>query len=152
FLNIQSAQKSALIPKNLRKRLSKILKLPVINLIIVVHKTQAMNRKHFLSVLTIAGLTSNGFNNTWANTHTEIGKESRIPPYIKQGDTIGITSPAGYITLEQIRPAVQLMESWGFKVQIGSSIGKRDYSMGGTDAERTADLQQMMDNPNIQAI
>jgi muramoyltetrapeptide carboxypeptidase len=54
--------------------------------------------------------------------------------------------------MEEIQPAMQLMESWGFKIQIGNTIGKRDYCMGGTDAERAQDLQQMLDDPNIKAI
>jgi muramoyltetrapeptide carboxypeptidase len=75
-----------------------------------------------------------------------------IPPYLKKGDTIGITSPAGYITLESIQPAIQQMESWGLKVKPGNTIGKRDYTFGGTDRERAEDLQQMLDDPSISAI
>ena len=74
------------------------------------------------------------------------------PPYLKPGDVIGITSPAGYITLQEIKPAIAVMESWGFKTKIGSAIGKRDFTRGGTETERTADLQQMLDEPNIKAI
>lgn len=109
-----------------------------------------MNRKHFLSSLAIAGSVMTGFE-SWSKPIEPL-KEPKIPPYLKPGDTIGITTPAGYITAEQIAPAVALMESWGFKVQIGNSIGKRDFSMGGTDAERAADLQQQLDAPNIKAI
>lgn len=75
-----------------------------------------------------------------------------IPPYLKTGDTIGITSPAGYITPEEIQPAIQVLESWGYRVKIGSTIGKRNYTFGGTDTERKADLQQMLDDKNIKAI
>lgn len=109
-----------------------------------------MNRKHFLSFLATAGVTMTTFK-AWAKP-AELAKEIKIPPYLQPGDTIGITSPAGYITTEQVQPAVQLMESWGFKVQIGNTIGKRDFSLGGTDDERTADLQQMLDDPNVKAI
>ena len=28
------------------------------------------------------------------------------PPYLKSGDTIGVTSPAGFITLEELKPAI----------------------------------------------
>ena len=42
-----------------------------------------------------------------------------IPPYLKKGNVIGITSPAGYITLEEIQPSIQLMESWGYTIKIG---------------------------------
>ncbi|MNK05907.1 putative murein peptide carboxypeptidase [compost metagenome] len=114
------------------------------------HKPKTMNRKHFLSSIAIAGSTMSSLT-AWSNPDTSI-KEPIIPPYLRPGDTIGLTTPAGYMTMEEIQPALKLMESWGFKIQIGNTIGKRDYCMGGTDAERAQDLQQMLDDPNIKAI
>jgi muramoyltetrapeptide carboxypeptidase len=70
----------------------------------------------------------------------------------KTGDTIGITCPAGFMTLSEIQPAVETMKSWGFNLRIGKTVGKRDFIFGGTDAERLADLQQMLDDPSLQAI
>jgi muramoyltetrapeptide carboxypeptidase len=75
-----------------------------------------------------------------------------LPPYLKPGDTIGITSPAGYITAEEIQPAVKKMEKWGYKIKIGDTIGRRDYTFGGTDEERANDFQQMLVDPKIKAI
>src|SRR5687767_6752586 len=63
------------------------------------------------------------------------------PPYLKPGDVIGITSPAGYITLQELKPAIGVMESWGYKVKVGTAIGKRDFTRGGTETERANDLQ-----------
>lgn len=74
------------------------------------------------------------------------------PPHLKGGDVIGITAPAGYITHEEIQSAVQKMESWGYKIKVGDTIDKRDFTFGGTDEERTKDLQQMLDDPKIKAI
>ncbi len=74
------------------------------------------------------------------------------PAFLRAGDIIGITAPAGYITSEEIRSAVQKMESWGYKIQIGETINKRDFTFGGTDEERTKDFQQMLDDPKIKAI
>lgn len=74
------------------------------------------------------------------------------PPHLKSGDIIGITAPAGYITHEEIQSAVQKMESWGYQVKIGNTIDKKDFTFGGTDEERTNDLQQMLDDPKIKAI
>ena len=74
------------------------------------------------------------------------------PAFLKAGDIIGITAPAGYITSEEIRSAVQKMESWGYKIKIGETIDKRDFTFGGTDEERTKDFQQMLDDPKIKAI
>ena len=45
-----------------------------------------------------------------------------------------------------------MMESWGFKIKIGSSIGKKDFTFGGTNQERISDFQQMVDDENIKAI
>ena len=74
------------------------------------------------------------------------------PAYLKTGDIIGITAPAGYITSDEIKSAVQKMESWGYKIKIGETIDKRDFTFGGTDEERAKDFQQMLDDPKIKAI
>jgi muramoyltetrapeptide carboxypeptidase len=71
---------------------------------------------------------------------------------LKIGDSIGITSPAGHITLERLLPAIAVIESWGYKVKIGNTIGKQDFSFGGSDEERAADFQEMLDDTGIKAI
>ena len=75
-----------------------------------------------------------------------------VPPYLKKGGTIGITCPAGFITMDDIQPAVNKMKEWGFGVKIGNTVGKKDFTFGGKDMERAADLQQMMDDNSINAI
>ena len=113
-----------------------------------------MKRKSFLGSLLGSPLLAT------VSFHSDIGTGSRvlndipwrIPPYLKPGDTIGITCPAGFMTVEEIQPAVQTLKSWGFNLRIGSTVGKRDFIFGGTDAERAADLQQMLDDTSIQAI
>ncbi|WP_414649302.1 S66 peptidase family protein [Chitinophaga sp.] len=45
-----------------------------------------------------------------------------------------------------------MMESWGFNIRIGKTVGDRDFSFGGTDAERLADLQAMLNDEDIKAI
>ena len=74
------------------------------------------------------------------------------PPVLKDGDFIGITAPAGYITYQEIESAIRKMESWGYKIKIGDTIDKKDFTFGGTDEERANDLQQMLDAPKIKAI
>ncbi len=74
------------------------------------------------------------------------------PAFLKAGDIIGITAPAGYITTTEIQSAIKKIESWGYRIQIGETIDKRDFTFGGTDEERTKDFQQMLDDPKIKAI
>jgi len=107
-----------------------------------------MNRKYFISSLITSGFVFSSLKGWTSPVENNI----KIPKYLQPGDTIGITSPAGYISVEEIQPAVALMQSWGFKVEIGATIGKKDFTFGGTDEERRADLQQMMDNPDMAAI
>jgi muramoyltetrapeptide carboxypeptidase len=76
----------------------------------------------------------------------------KVPAYLKPGDTIGITSPAGTITLEELAPALGVLRSWGYQLKIGAAIGKKDFTRGGTDEERKADLQDMLDDPKVKAI
>lgn len=115
-----------------------------------------MNRKLFLASLSALVPTSSflyAFNGaTKPNASNNQGLKHKRPPYLKQGDIIGITCPAGYITKEEIAPAVQQMESWGFKVVLGQTVGARDFTFGGTDQERLQDLQQMLNDPSIKAI
>lgn len=56
------------------------------------------------------------------------------------------------MSLQELQPAMAMMSSWGFRIKIGSTVGRRDFTFGGTDAERLADLQQMFNDPGIQAI
>jgi muramoyltetrapeptide carboxypeptidase len=75
-----------------------------------------------------------------------------VPPPLKKGDTIAVTCPAGFITVEEVQPAIRIMESWGFKVRLGNTVGKKDFSFGGTDEERAMDFQRLMDDPSVRAI
>lgn len=110
-----------------------------------------MNRKNFLSSFVAAASILPAVK-TLANTIETESSSFKIPSYLKQGDTIGITSPAGYISLEQVQPSVLQMQSWGFNIKIGETIGKRDFTYGGTDDERLDDFQKMLDDLNIKAI
>ena len=111
-----------------------------------------MNRKYFLSSFIATASVLSGFKTLAGSVKWDENALFKIPPYLKNGDTIGVTSPAGFITLEQIQPAVLQMQHWGFNIKIGETIGKRDFTYCGTDEERLTDFQKMLDDPNIKAI
>lgn len=111
-----------------------------------------MNRKLFLSSILPSSLLLSGFTSSFEFLENSSDKKHKTPPYLKSGDTIGITCPAGFITLLEIMPAIQQMENWGFKVMIGKTVGQRDFTFGGTDEERLMDMQQMLDDSSIKAI
>lgn len=78
----------------------------------------------------------------------------RTPPYLKKGDTIGLLCPAGFMTLEKCQECIRvLQEEWGYKVKVGASVGGSSQTyFSGTDEERLADFQQMLDDDEISAI
>lgn len=77
----------------------------------------------------------------------------KIPPYLKKGDAIGITCPAGYMTAEKAQSCIQTLQSWGFEVMVGKTLGSRSKNyFSGTDEERCDEMQAMLDDPNIHAI
>lgn len=108
-----------------------------------------MNRKDFLSaIVPLATVTT-----AVAGTKKISGEDTKnIPAYLKQGDLIAITCPSGFITQEEIQPAVLKLQEWGFQVRIGKTIGIRDFTFAGTDDQRAEDLQQMLDDSEIDAI
>jgi muramoyltetrapeptide carboxypeptidase len=75
-----------------------------------------------------------------------------IPPYLKPGDTIGILCPAGYMPYEKASTAIETLKEWGFRVIVGKTLGNQYNYFSGTDEERLADLQQMLDDNSINAI
>lgn len=77
----------------------------------------------------------------------------KIPPYLKSGDTIGLVCPAGYMPVERVSECIRVLNSeWGFTTKVGNTIGKQYHYFSGTDEERLADFQQMLDDPEVKAI
>ena len=76
----------------------------------------------------------------------------KTPPYLKAGDTIGILCPAGYMPLERVQTAINVLQEWGFKIVSGLTLGNQHSYFSGTDDERLSDLQAMMDDDSIHAI
>jgi muramoyltetrapeptide carboxypeptidase len=79
-------------------------------------------------------------------------KIMKIPPYLQKGDTVAIVSTARKNIDDNLKPAIDLLHSWGLEVLIGKTIGLEDNQLAGTDEQRAADFQTQMDNPNIKAI
>lgn len=77
----------------------------------------------------------------------------KTPNYLKRGDTIGLVCPAGYMPLEKVQTCIETLQTWGYKVKIGKSIGGSSTNyFSGTDQERLDDFQQMLDDDEVNAV
>ena len=74
------------------------------------------------------------------------------PSYLKKGDKIAIVAPARKISLEEIKSAIDILESWGLEVVLSKNLFKSDNQFSGTDNERADDLQTMLDDSSVKAI
>jgi len=77
------------------------------------------------------------------------------PRALKRGDTIGIVAPSGPIPRDELEQGVALLEARGYRVVVGENVLARhpsfDY-LAGTDAQRAADLNEMLTRPDIDAV
>jgi muramoyltetrapeptide carboxypeptidase len=77
----------------------------------------------------------------------------KIPPYLQQGDIIGITCPAGYMPLEKAETCIHVLQQWGYEVLVGKTLGSKSKTyFSGTDEERLNEFQAMLDAPEVKAI
>jgi muramoyltetrapeptide carboxypeptidase len=76
----------------------------------------------------------------------------KVPAYLKKGDTIGIVCPSGFMPREKAATCIDVLQQWGYKVVIGKTLGSQFHYFSGTDAERLADLQWMVDDASVKAI
>lgn len=74
------------------------------------------------------------------------------PPYLKQGDKIGLISTARKISKEELQVAIEHIESWGLKIKFGKNLFNSYHQFSANDNRRTKDLQTMLDDDNIKAI
>ena len=111
-----------------------------------------MERKKFLAGLATAALCIPNLAMEIAPLKNIERSKIKQPDYLKAGDIVGITAPAGHISLEGIAAAKQKLEEWGFSVVVGKTIGTKDFTFAASDEERKKDFQNMLDDKNIKAI
>jgi muramoyltetrapeptide carboxypeptidase len=77
----------------------------------------------------------------------------KMPPYLQKGDTIGMVCPSGYMSQEKVQTCITTMESWGYRIKTGATVGGTSANyFSGTDEERLNDFQQMLDDDEVKAL
>lgn len=71
---------------------------------------------------------------------------------LQAGDKIAIVSTARKVSLEEMQPAVEVLQSWGLEVILGETIGAEFHQFAGPDVLRRNDLQRFLDDASVKAI
>jgi len=79
-------------------------------------------------------------------------KKMTTPPYLKKGDRIAIVSPARKISREEMAPAIRMFTAWGLEVVEGEHLYASHAQFAGSDEQRKADMQRMLDDDSIRAV
>ncbi len=75
------------------------------------------------------------------------------PKVLKKGDTVGLVTPSTYVSSpDEIATALRTAEYFGLKVKMGPNVRKRAGYLGGSIAERAADVNAMFADPEVKAI
>lgn len=74
------------------------------------------------------------------------------PPFLKNGDTIGLVSTARKTAKEELEPALQCLSIQGYKIVLAPNLFEEYHQFAGTDEQRTSDFQWLIHNPEIKAI
>lgn len=74
------------------------------------------------------------------------------PPHLKTGDKVAIIATARKVSYAEMEPAIAQLKAWGLKVLTGNYLTAESNQFAGTDQERTADFQQMLDDADVKAI
>lgn len=76
----------------------------------------------------------------------------RIPPLLKQGDTVAIAATARKVMMEEMEDAIALLQDWGLNVLVQPELFAAENQFAGTDAHRAMAISKLLANPDVKAI
>jgi len=76
----------------------------------------------------------------------------KIPPFLKPGSTIGIVATARKLTWDEVEPIIGVLTDAGFTVRTGQRMFGAENQFSGSDEDRAADMQRMLDDETVNAI
>ena len=74
------------------------------------------------------------------------------PEKLNLGDKIGIIAPARKISFKELKPSIEILESWGLEVVLGQFLFEEENQFSATLKKREIDFQNMINDDSISAI
>ncbi len=81
-----------------------------------------------------------------------MNRPANIPPPLKHGDTVGITSISGTVNTEKLYEGISVIEQMGFRVKLSENIFNTHGYHAGTDEERASGLNDFLADPDVRAV
>lgn len=110
----------------------------------------SIDRKTFLRNLGLLGAAGLG---GWPLRTPLAGDERLMPPRLREGDTIGMISPASTLPeLSRYDEVLRKIRSLGYRVREGAHSRDRYGNLAGNDRDRAEDLMAMFRDPEVDAV
>lgn len=75
------------------------------------------------------------------------------PKALREGDTVGLITPSTFVSdPDRLALAERTLRYFGLKPKFGRNVKKKEGYVGGTVAERVADLHEMFRDPEVKGI
>jgi len=112
-------------------------------------------RKFIKNSVVLSGLTLMPFSANFAQQ--KMSPQTKpipniLPNRLKRGDLIGLVTPGGNISKEELHQTVKVLEGLGFMTYYEDSVLATDGYFAGTDQERADELMHMFSNTEVDAI
>ncbi len=106
----------------------------------------SITRRHFTQQLALTPYLICG--DDWLDL-----KGSQKPKKLRQGDSVGLISPSSAVFNDEPTDiAIEALENFGFTVKSSPFLRSRHGHLAGTDKERTLEINQMFEDPDIKAV
>jgi len=83
---------------------------------------------------------------------SQTSKHLRLPPHLRDGDTIAVVRPAGRLDRTAFKASQEAIRSAGFFVAEYPGKMRKDSFFAASDADRAAELSWALSEPGIQAV
>ncbi len=110
-----------------------------------------LDRRQFMTHLAVMASVPEIVSSSFMNEN--MARPVIKPMHLAPGDTVGLIAPASSAFEPMtIREGIETLRSLGFIVKVGAHIGEKWGYLAGNDANRVADLHQMVQDSEVKAI
>jgi muramoyltetrapeptide carboxypeptidase len=75
-----------------------------------------------------------------------------FPPPLVPGAQIAVVAPASQVNKGSIEKGIEVLEQWGYRIYRGEALYSQHGQFAGADAIRLADLQNVINDPDVSAV
>ncbi len=113
-----------------------------------------MQRRNFIKTSAIMSAAVVTGSNTLLAKNQPVSDDIPIikPNRLKKGDTVGLIVPGGYISEDELKESIENLEKLGLKTYYTDNILARNGYLGGSDKQRSDDVNHMFKNDKVDGI